>query len=393
MKVKIIIGIVQFFFLAEALGNAQDFLKLAKDAFNNKDFSKAINYSDNVLKEKPDMPEALEIKGKSNLELERYHEALDNFNICTTIMPQESNYHYFKGFCEYKLKRFNNAMKSLDIATDLSPDNLLAYNYLGCIFNELKMYKEAKKNFDMAVDLQADLSVNMFVKSRFVEEYAQEYRYSIRLANAEIKKNPESNNALLYRGILKVMVSDNWGASLDLSEAISKTKEVNLGYFYRGYVNCNLRKFQEAVNDLHKFSQQFPREEKVHEMIANIMSLSNTKIVLPKEEVNEDPIYMATEEMPEYVGGMKEMYKFISANINYPSQAMDEEISGRVVLSFVVDAKGNIKNIEVIKPIGGGCEEEAVRVIKKMPAWKPGKMKGKPVNVKFTIPVSFSFNN
>ncbi len=80
---------------------------------------------------------------------------------------------------------------------------------------------------------------------------------------------------------------------------------------------------------------------------------------------------------------------YLSKNIRYPSAARENEIQGRVVLQFVVDQGGNVTNIEIKKDIGGGCGQEAVRVVKAMPKWKPGKQNGQPVKVYYTLPVSF----
>lgn len=100
--------------------------------------------------------------------------------------------------------------------------------------------------------------------------------------------------------------------------------------------------------------------------------------------------FIWVEEMPMFPGGENEMLKFISKNIKYPSEARDNNIKGIVNISFIVDQKGEIKNIELLRGIGGGCEEEAIRVVKTMPTWKPGKQNGQAVNVQFQLPISFT---
>ena len=94
--------------------------------------------------------------------------------------------------------------------------------------------------------------------------------------------------------------------------------------------------------------------------------------------------------MPEFPGGENAMLKYLSNNIKYPVDAREANITGIVYLSFIVDKEGEIKNIEILKGIGGGCEEEAMRVIKNMKKWKPGKQNGQSVNVQFKLPVSFT---
>jgi protein TonB len=108
-------------------------------------------------------------------------------------------------------------------------------------------------------------------------------------------------------------------------------------------------------------------------------------------EVEEDNnrVFTVVEQQPEFPGGEEELFRYLSKNINYPTMARENGITGRVVVTFVVGSDGDINNIQVIRPIGGGCDEEAVRVVKKMPRWKAGKQNGKSVNVQFNLPINF----
>lgn len=99
------------------------------------------------------------------------------------------------------------------------------------------------------------------------------------------------------------------------------------------------------------------------------------------------------EQMPEFAGGTEEMYKYLGKNIQYPPLARENSIEGKVILSFVVGADGKISQIEQVgKKLGWGLDEEAIRVVKSMPPWTPGKQNGKPVYVKFTLPIRFQLN-
>lgn len=99
---------------------------------------------------------------------------------------------------------------------------------------------------------------------------------------------------------------------------------------------------------------------------------------------------MVTDVMPEYPGGSDAMTSFIKKNIKYPEIARDNDIKGKVYIEFVINTEGYVTNVQIKKGIGGGCDEEAVRIIKKMPQWKPGIQNGKPVNVKILLPILFS---
>lgn len=109
------------------------------------------------------------------------------------------------------------------------------------------------------------------------------------------------------------------------------------------------------------------------------------------EEVKEE-VFLVVEEMPEFEGGQAGMMKHIQKNVSYPPKAMQMGTTGRVIVSFVVNKDGEVVSPEVIKGIGDGCDEEAIRVIKSMPKWKPGKQNGRAASVKFTVPINFKLN-
>ncbi|CAN5395416.1 energy transducer TonB [soil metagenome] len=113
-----------------------------------------------------------------------------------------------------------------------------------------------------------------------------------------------------------------------------------------------------------------------------------------KEAAGEDPnqIFLVVEQPPEFPGGNQALMTFIAKNMRYPAQARRMQIEGQVYVSFVVDADGRINDIQVIKGIGAGCDEEAKRVVGLLPPWKPGKQRGRPVRVKFTLPLKFKLS-
>lgn len=109
-----------------------------------------------------------------------------------------------------------------------------------------------------------------------------------------------------------------------------------------------------------------------------------------EETVAEEEIFTIVEQMPSYPGGDEAMFKYLSKNINYPQIAADAGITGRVYITFVIEKDGNVTDVKVLKGIGGGCDEEAIRVVKQMPKWIPGKQRGKSVKVQFNLPVNFT---
>lgn len=104
---------------------------------------------------------------------------------------------------------------------------------------------------------------------------------------------------------------------------------------------------------------------------------------------SNDSIYQIVDEMPQYPGGEKAMMEYVAKNVKYPQEAKDKEIQGRVFVGFIVEKDGSVNEVKVLRGIGGGCDEEAVRVVSSMPKWKPGIKDGKPVRVSYMMPLNF----
>jgi TonB family protein len=110
----------------------------------------------------------------------------------------------------------------------------------------------------------------------------------------------------------------------------------------------------------------------------------------PKPQILlSEPVFFNPFLTPEYPGGTNAMYRFIEHNLKIPAAAKEASINGRVFTSFTVEVTGEITNVTVLKGLGFGCDEEAVRLIQSMPLWKPGKELGKIVKVKYNLPISF----
>jgi TonB family protein len=128
-----------------------------------------------------------------------------------------------------------------------------------------------------------------------------------------------------------------------------------------------------------------PKNLNVDEPVASSVTL---KFKLPDQILNEAP-FVVVEKMPTYPGGDKELIKFINSNIRYPEEAKTGNISGRVILRFVVNTEGKAEAITVLKNVHPLLDAEAVRVISLLSGWTPGMMGGKPVNVWYSVPVTF----
>lgn len=117
-----------------------------------------------------------------------------------------------------------------------------------------------------------------------------------------------------------------------------------------------------------------------------------TTTKIDAEEVIEETAFTVVDDMPEYPGKEKELYKFLANNIRYPEEAKTAGISGRVFVSFIVEKDGAITNAKILRGIGYGCDKEAIRVVNSMPNWVPGKQRGKNVRVTYNLPIKYSLD-
>lgn len=139
-----------------------------------------------------------------------------------------------------------------------------------------------------------------------------------------------------------------------------------------------------------------PTQEELKDIAAGVTTQEGdpNAIELPTEdpvEASAPPeIFTIVEEMPSFPGGETGLVKYLSENIKYPARARENNITGTVFLTFVVGKDGKVDDIKVLRGIGAGCDEEAIRVIKSMPSWRPGKQRGQPVMVQFNLPIRFT---
>ncbi|MFZ4548416.1 MAG: energy transducer TonB [Bacteroidales bacterium] len=156
----------------------------------------------------------------------------------------------------------------------------------------------------------------------------------------------------------------------------------------------------EAVTFGHEYgiaedSEIFNQDELAATPLANTVSealLSEQELnVEEKAAIDEETktVFAIVEEMPSFPGGDAERNKFLAQNIQYPEQARESGIQGTVYISFIINPSGKIEDAKILRGIGGGCDEEALRVVKLMPPWKPGRQNGKTVRTLFNMPVYF----
>ena len=114
--------------------------------------------------------------------------------------------------------------------------------------------------------------------------------------------------------------------------------------------------------------------------------------VIEIEKENEDEFFMVEKKMPEFPGGDAGLMKYIQNNVKYPPIAKEYNITGKVYVSFIVDKSGSVTDVKIVRGVDKSLDAEAVRVVKSLPKYKPGKQRGKAVRVMFTIPINFTLN-
>ena len=150
----------------------------------------------------------------------------------------------------------------------------------------------------------------------------------------------------------------------------------------------------EVIEELVIVEDEVEVEDEI-EIDSEVDVEEEVEIVEIEEEVEEEeaPVFFIVEEMPEFPGGTLELQKYIAKTIKYPEIAKENNIQGRVYITFVINDKGNVENIKIARGVDPSLDKEAKRVIKSFPRWKPGKQRGKAVKVSMSLPINFKLNN
>lgn len=146
--------------------------------------------------------------------------------------------------------------------------------------------------------------------------------------------------------------------------------------------------------------EEIPDEVKIEEKIEVNFDVDVKETTVIKEvviaeapvEEKADEIFDVVENQPEPPGGMSGWNQYLSKNLKYPTQARRMGIEGTVIVVFVINTDGSIQDVEVLRGIGGGCDEEAVRVVSEAPKWTPGKQRGRPVRTRMRLPIRFKLS-
>ncbi|MDO1451428.1 M56 family metallopeptidase [Rhodocytophaga aerolata] len=180
-----------------------------------------------------------------------------------------------------------------------------------------------------------------------------------------------------------------------LNKYKQKYPDIWIGSIITEQIPGSSRTVKVVVENVHNASDKLNIEKEIAQAISNSIKsgLEQEPLAPPPPPIPADEkIYRVVEHQPEPTGGFGELMRYLGENIRYPEEARKKGIEGKVFLQFVVNTNGSISDVQVLKGIGNGCDEEAIRVLKAMPSWKPGLQKGEPVNVLMAIPINFKLD-
>lgn len=187
-----------------------------------------------------------------------------------------------------------------------------------------------------------------------------------------------------------------WSTSVDVytHESVKKLFETSskiVGQEFMNIIPASHQKYKDGIywaSDVEDFEED-PEVDAYNDSLNETEKLHEDTL---QDAEEDEEVFMVVEEMPEFPGGDQELWNYIRNNITYPANAKENNIAGKVYVSFIVEKSGNVAHVEIVKGIDKDLDDEAIRVIKLLPRYNPGKKDGKPVRVKFTIPIKFTLN-
>lgn len=144
---------------------------------------------------------------------------------------------------------------------------------------------------------------------------------------------------------------------------------------------------------------KFTPEMKKLVLLLSIITISlsaftqETSVPCTTDDTSADPVYVAVDTMPSFPGGNMARVKFLQDNMHFPDLAREKRIQGTVYVTFIVEKDGKVSNVRILSGIGGGCDEESMRVVKLLPPWNPGKCGNNPVRVQMNMPLKYTLGS
>lgn len=413
--------------------------KNAYDAFLNNQFEKAIRYYNSYLDIYPDDPSAISNRGICYYKLLDEKRTCADFKFAAYLGYQNALINY-KSFCDSNsyifsfidsgFVYFNSTQSQIDIKE--YPDSIPAFpggidslytfiiNKLGPdFFINFTGVKRERVLLNFTIDEKGNVShpTLMFQNNLYEEEIIKMFSLMPKWRPACKNSKPikcnylfpvingsgfiKESNKLYNKGVL-LLNNGNLNESMSCFNSALIFNESDYEAFYnRGVCFYKMNDISNACLNWGKsylINTNVKSKTIINKLCDSIITYNGEITKITTLDINPlstsispsiDRTFTVVEEMPQFPGGEAKLFMFLS-NVKYPSVARENGISGRVYITFVIDKNGIIREPKVLRGIGGGCDEEALRVVKAMPAWIPGKQNGIAVNVQYNLPINFN---
>ena len=263
-----------------------------------------------------------------------------------------------------------------DQKSDLKEQN--AKNDLAANVSEASETVEETKVPDGPIDNQMTEEMSKALKDSFMEAYKKQ-------TEGELEDELDDNVMILCENLVKIYKTKE----TEVLALQGLELRVDKGEFIAiiGSSGSGKSTFLNLLGGLDR-----PSAGKLYVDGKNLFKMTEEQKETEESISNDEPL-MTVENMPEFPGGSMAMLQYLSGNIKYPEEARDNNIQGRVIISFIIEKDGSITNAEVVKNVHELLDSEALRCVSAMPAWTPGSHQGKPVRVRYTIPLNFKLND
>ena len=201
-------------------------------------------------------------------------------------------------------------------------------------------------------------------------------------------RDKEDNQPIVGASVLVKGTTNGTITDLDGNFTIEVSENCTLIFSYVGYASKEV----PVLPGMLKVNGVLEKDNSSSKLKGKVDGVSVVGNVPMEVNADTSPTFQVVEEMPEFPGGINECLKFLGTNIKYPLEAQKAGVQGRVIVQFIVEKDGTISNPKIVRGVNPDLDGEAIRVVSIMPTWEPGRQKGQPVRVKYTIPVTFRLN-
>ena len=337
-----------------------------------------------------------------------------------TVNEQEIEKYKYQDICElffddskailYQISKGEVFYISIDISDNIMSEgyfyfpaiwsakriNTLAYNFDNDLYYEEEYSNEDEEDYSYEVEEDYSYEDEEDYTYEDTEDLVTNYSYKNILSES-------ISNYLDSRGSLAIFLIHTKGTKAAENSLISLlNEEFNSRYISERNRRICIMRDNEVDTYVQKNIIKPPPSPEVIEIVEYEVEIeddveiedteSDEDEMIEIEEESDDEFFMVVENMPEFPGGDLGLMKYIAANVKYPPIAKEYNITGKVYVSFIVEKSGYVSNVKVVRGVDKNLDAEAVRVVSSLPQYKPGKQRGKPVRVMFTIPINFTLN-